>query len=697
MIRNAKIMKTAMLAACALFLISLGIGVFCILSFSIKTASIVILVGGLLSLALLFAACYLLNTREDEETQKDDYEFFQSLVPEANKNPEKFGAKLGRLTSQSTQYIALLIAVSLEAATGVIVLSLYVSISARISFYIALGLLTIVFLLIRSLFVKVEDIEYPSEMIATLQNWPELLGIVSRVQKSVDARPIHRVAVVPGDGCSVSSKSNSLGFNVKNTLQIGHYLLGFCDEEEMKALLAHEFSHISNKDTLIGFKFYANQVRWEQLSARAARQNFIIRILFGEFAFYYSKNLSIYHAALGKALEYHADQRGVSLTSPEVFARMLYKVLYLSNFRGGVSLPEINEASQIPVDFYTQDFARLRNGLDAGKTAFDQHLASSVSMEFDSHPSFVERLSKVNMDAFSYEIQLNPSTPLQKECDAQLPYYDDLWFSSITEEWNDYKEGQTEAQKIVDAYQKDFKNEEACWEYGIALEQLGKYPEAIAFYDEMKLNYPINFTIDFRKGLCLLSLDNEEGLTLLKESANQDPYLIEGALDIIYDYLMSHNQQDTFEEYRAWFEDRSKVLNQLQKESRGIEGGDVLMPVDLDSAMQQAVIQGFSTQKRVSAVYFLQKEVKVAGTSPLLVGFETGIYDANQKDTDAVAEIMNELSPQVGFDSYVVYPYEGNVMLFLKTFLDIDGAKIYTKKMAKESQRKIGDADTVEN
>jgi len=282
---------------------------------------------------------------------------------------------------------------------------------------------------------------------------------------------------------------------------------------------------------------------------------------------------------LGKALEYHADLRGVSLTSPEVFARMLYKVLYLSNFRGDVSLAEIAEASQIPVDFYTQDFARLRKGLNSEKTAFDQRLASSVSMEFDSHPSFQERMSRVAADAFSYEINLEPSAPLQKECDAQLPYYDALWFDSIMEEWNEYKKGQVEAQKIADEYHKDFKNEEACWQYGMALEQLGKHPEAIEFYNEMKLNYPTNFTIDFRKGICLLSQENEEGLTLLKESANQDPYLIEGALDMIYDYLMSHNKQDAFEEYRAWVEERSKVLKQLQKEERGIRVGVILVQV----------------------------------------------------------------------------------------------------------------------
>lgn len=683
--QNVQKVSRAIALGVVLVLAGAGAGIFCFPIYSFMGAGIALGAGGLLCLGLLFLTCYRLDLPDGKAFDEAATAYFHALVPEAAKNPRAFAARIKRVTNQSTWYSVLLFVAALEASAGIVAVALSYSGTIRPALYAVAGLVAILGILGRSLFVKIDEPDYPSEMVADTAAWPALLRLLEEVRAALGARPIHRLVVVPGEGCSVSSTANPFGFGSRNTMELGLYLPAVLEEDELRALFAHELNHISNKDTLIGFKSTLNRVRWKAMRDQAMEKNFITRVLFGGFAEYYYQTLTVHHAAVGKPHEFLADSRAVGLAGPEAFASMLYKAHYLSEFMGdGIDFSKLTDASGIPSDYYSADLRRLTSETPSEKAAFDQRLRDGKSGDFDTHPSFAERLEAAGAPGFDYNVSLAPGTAIRGELTRSLPYYDHLWKAHMLKEWESYQEEQEDARHIVEKFDGALSDADDCFEYAMALETLRRYEDALAFYDRMEKTEFASPVLTFRRGLCHLALDRDEGLDLVRKAAEENPYLVEGAMDLVYGYLASRGRFEELEKSREWFEGKSEVLDQLNREQSGISKGDTLLPVALDADMKARLGEKFFGLKRVSNVYFLCKDVQLADMGPLFVGFETGVYDANKKDTAKVSEVIEEFLPELGFEGYAVYPYEGNVLLFTRTFLDISGARIYSRRETKK-------------
>lgn len=679
-----KVSRTIVLGV-VLVLAGAGAGIFCFPIYSFMGAGIALGTGGLLGLGVLFLTCYRLDLPEGKAFDDAATQYFHKLVPEAAKNPQAFAGRIKRVTNQSTWYSALLFVSALEASAGIVAVALSYSGTIRPALYAVAGLVAILGILGRSLFVKLDEPDYPPEMVADPAAWPTLLRLLEEVRAAMGARPIHQLVVVPGEGCSVSSTANRFGLGGRNTMELGLYLPAVLSEDELRALFAHELNHISNKDTLIGFKSQLNRIRWKAMRDQAMEKHFIIRVLFGGFAEYYYQTLTVHHAAVGKPHEFLADSRAVGLAGPESFASMLYKVHYLSEFMGdGIDFNQLKDASGIPSDYYSADLRRLASETPEKKAGFDQRLRDGKSGDFDTHPSFAERLAAAGATGFDYSVSLTPGTKVQEELARSLPYYDNLWKTHMLKEWESYQEEQAEARQIVQKFDGALTDVDDCFEYAMALETLRRYEDALAFYDRMEQTEFASPVLTFRRGLCHLALDRDEGMDLIRKAAEENPYLVEGAMDLVYGYLASRGRFEELEKSREWFEDKSEVLDRLNQEQSGISKGDTLLPVALDADVKARLAEKFFGLKRVSNVYFLRKDVQLADRGPLFVGFETGIYDANKKDTAKVSEIIEEFFPELGFEGYAVYPYEGNVFLFTRTFLDVAGARIYSRREYKK-------------
>lgn len=683
--QNVQQVSRAIALGVVLVLAGAGAGMICFPIYSFMGAGIALGAGGLLCLGLLFLTCYRLDLPEGKAFDEAASAYFHALVPEAAQNPQAFASRIKRVTNQSTWYSALLFLSALEASAGIVAVALSYSGTIRPALYAVAGLVAILGILGRSLFVKIDDPDYPAEMIADAAAWPALNRILEEVRAALGARQIHRVVVVPGEGCSVSSTANRFGLGSRNTMEIGLYLPAVLSEDELRALFAHELNHISNKDTLIGFKSTLNRIRWKAMRDQAMEKSFITRVLFGGFAEYYYQTLTVHHAAVGKPHEFLADSRAVILVGSEAFASMLYKAHYLSEFMGdGVDFNKLKDASDIPADYYSADLARLTTETPEKKTDFDQRLREGTSGDFDTHPSFAERLSAAGATDFDYQVSLSPETPIRGELARRLPYYDELWNEHMLKEWESYQQEQADARQTVEKFNGALSDVDDCFEYAMALETLGRYEDALAFYDRMEQSEFASPVLTFRRGLCHLALEKDEGMELIRKAAEENPYLVEGAMDLVYGYLASRGRFEELEKSREWFEDKSEVLDRLNQEQGGISKGDTLLPVELDSDMKARLDEKFFALKRISNVYFLRKHVRLADMGPLFVGFETGIYDANKKDTAKVSEVIEEFLPELGFEGYAVYPYEGNVLLFTRTFLDISGARIYSRREYKK-------------
>lgn len=211
---------------------------------------------------------------------------------------------------------------------------------------ICMGILILIFLF-KFIFVKnVVDRSHLVEI--TKEEEPELFEFIAEIVKSVQTNFPKKVYLSSDVNASVFYDSNfwSMFFPVKKNLQIGVGLINSVSELELKAILAHEFGHFSQRSMKVGSYVYnVNRILHDMLynndSYNSIAQSW--GNVNGYFAFftgiaikivlgiqwvlqqvYQVVNLNYY--ALSRQMEFHADAVAASVTGSQPLITSLLRL-----------------------------------------------------------------------------------------------------------------------------------------------------------------------------------------------------------------------------------------------------------------------------------------------------------------------------------------------------------------------------------
>ncbi len=305
------------------------------------------------------------------------------------------------------------------------------------------------------------------------------------------APKIHHVYVVPGDNCAVGLYTDFFGIRKKNIMEIGISLIAFCSEDELTALFAHELAHIGNRDTYIGYQANVNMLRWDFLRKKVEKENQFIRFILGKFANFYTRYLSIHMAAISKPHEYAADAVAAKVTSPKMFAKMLYKTSYLSKIEtDGIDFFNIHSEEDLPTDFLSSTLDQMRCNKDLHFADFQKTLNQKRSHIYDRHPSFSERLENLGLEHYEASPDLNQATPSDEGYANILAYYNRQWHQDLVEDWKEFQEQKEYDENLVKQFPEDYEDIGTCMRTGWALLRLRRREEAIGLFQKLVEIYP---------------------------------------------------------------------------------------------------------------------------------------------------------------------------------------------------------------
>jgi heat shock protein HtpX len=196
-------------------------------------------------------------------------------------------------------------------------------------------------------------------------------------------------------------------------------IMGLLDKDELKAVLAHEMSHIKNRDVLtitllsvIPIILY--RIAWQFLffgGRRDRNQSNTMLVGLVAFLFYFLTNLLVLYAS--RIREYFADKGSIDLGSkPSHLASALYKLVY-----GSARMPKeaIKDVEGLKA-FFASDPSRALNELkelkdldmDHSGTISDRELAAlqnkTVNLGFgdklmellSTHPNMLKRIKRLS-------------------------------------------------------------------------------------------------------------------------------------------------------------------------------------------------------------------------------------------------------------------------------------------------------------
>jgi Zn-dependent protease with chaperone function len=160
---------------------------------------------------------------------------------------------------------------------------------------------------------------------------PALFAAIDETRRALRAPRVHRVLLENDLNAAVIQhpRLGILGWH-ENVLFLGLPLLQSLDEAQFRAVLAHEFGHLSGAHSRFGGWIQRLEATWRRLLSRLEEEEHWSTFIFRPFFRWYSPYFAAYTFVLRRANELEADRDASELTS----ARALGDALVSLNLKG---------------------------------------------------------------------------------------------------------------------------------------------------------------------------------------------------------------------------------------------------------------------------------------------------------------------------------------------------------------------------
>lgn len=290
-------------------------------------------------------------------------------------------------------------------------------ISIKLVVILLVGTLAIVGALFKSLFVRVED-EDPGERV-DLGKAPKLRAVLDEVAAKVGTRPVDNVYLSPGADIAVFERGSALeklSGRSERCFILGVAVLDGMSARQLKAILAHEYGHFSNRDTAGGGLALAARRSMILFAEGLAREGMATPInpswLF--VSSFYKLFLRISQGA-SRLQEVLADRWAVYSYGAEAFEGGLRHVIDRElrfDMDTDAYLEAVVESKQPLRNLYEESLGHVSDDPEAGIEARVQEIIEAEPSPFDSHPRPLDRFR------WAHALECDPPDDADGDADA---------------------------------------------------------------------------------------------------------------------------------------------------------------------------------------------------------------------------------------------------------------------------------------
>ncbi|WP_147341195.1 M48 family metallopeptidase [Actinomadura logoneensis] len=238
----------------------------------------------------------------------------------------------------------------------------------------------------------------PGGLRVTEADQPRLWAEVRALADEVRA-PVPRVIrVVPDANAAVHQRVWLFGLiRGRVTLVVGAALFATLDRAELRAVLAHEFGHVSGGDTRLGPLVYRSQRRLERTVAALQGSDKALDAQLARVIGVYLRLCMRVTLAVSRSQERAADRSAARVAGPEALASALTAIsaqsVLFQRFTVGFAVP-LWKAGRYPTDLYggLRAFIAEPCQREEAEKLREAALARPTG-RWDSHPSLGERLA----------------------------------------------------------------------------------------------------------------------------------------------------------------------------------------------------------------------------------------------------------------------------------------------------------------
>jgi hypothetical protein len=415
----------------------------------------------------------------------------------------------------------------------------------------------------------------------------------------------------------------------ENTLFVGLPLLQALSPEQARAVLAHEFGHLSGAHSRFGGFIYRVRATWSRLLAKLEEDDHWSGFVFRPFFRWYSPYFDAYTFVLARANEYAADADGAEISSPrdlgEALVSVKLKDAYLDHrFWNWVS----GQASLRPEPDVTP-YTRMAETLPAGPEREDaehwlpQYLARETTLA-DTHPCLRDRLAALGVEArVPAAVEHSAAAAWLGERHAALAArFDDEWRANSEENWRShYAEVREKEERIDELASKggrDSLEEAEAWEQAWLVEERRTLEEALPLYVAYAERFPDIPRARYHAGRVLLAAGDQAGIAHLEASMEHAQDAIVPGCDFIANFLDARGDADAAARYRERRDAHQRKLDAIAEERDTLPIDIEYLPHGADAEHIAELAEDLRAMPKVKQAWLLRRPLELS-EAPLYV------------------------------------------------------------------------------
>ena len=532
---------------------------------------------------------------------------------------------------------------------------------------------------------------------------PALFDLIDEISKALNGPKVKHVLVNDQFNAFAPQIPQFGMFGwLNNYLVVGLPLMRAFSPEEFRALLAHEFGHLSSKHAWFRRWIYSVRLSWDQVLDRVHEERSYAAFLFEPFLNWYAPYMNIYSFVLARDQEREADRYAVELAGKDTTALALIRSetkergvmedFWPKFFRGA------NDQPLTPRDTFTQVLAGYEQPI--GHTKAQRWFLEALRVPTgyaDTHPSLGDRLAAIGFQRDEAEITRLIEAVVKadeiKESAAsryldQLP--DDfelsmnrLWRERVAHAWNErHNDIKTLRKRLTELDEQ--ANTRALtvdeqWERVVALAETESREAAAPAMKTLLDEAPQHVSANFTLGGLLLEQGNAEGVAYLERTIPVNSNAASQACEIISGFYLEQGNNEMAETYRQRAEEHYMKALCFQEQATNFAVSDKFAPHGLEQSRVEQLQAQLAKVYGLAAAYLVRKIVD--GTEqPLYVLAVVASYTwkdgVSGKHIDPLFE---DLSAKVELPSPVsVLSLDGPYGDMLDHISRIPGAQLYS-------------------
>lgn len=563
--------------------------------------------------------------------------------------------------------------------------------------YLLIVLFGLAFVILRSLWI---DFPEPEGQELKYDDAPRLFDMVNEVRAATNGPRLYKVLLTEEYNASIVQRPRFGAFGWhQNYLQVGLPLLRALSPTDIRAVLAHEFGHLSGSHGKFTSWIYRVRQTWIQVLQNLQKHRRDGAGVFFTFFNWYAPYFEAYSFVLARAQEYEADRCAVAVSGKENTARALINLRLKGKSLTEEFWPSLYRRADTEPEPPRESFAEMLQSLhhpispDKAQVWFSQSLTTRHRFD-DTHPALADRLAAIgyadvrqtaSLESF---VVAGDETRADQYLLARLPAefierQNDLWKEEMAQRWSErYKYVAEADQKLAEFDEKVRTAEltvEERWERARFMAGKEGSVAALALVKEVLALDPDHAGANYTLGEALLEHGDETGIKHIEVAMEKDMNAIPAGCEIISAFLTARDRAGETEKYRECIDGYYNEVALGQQERETITVTDEFESHGLtDEALEELRTQ-LAKVPLLARAYLVKKVCKHFPDSPAYVLGVTSkrfLYSLHLEGRDT--KLINQLAEDVSCTGYTfIIPLEHKHKPLIKIFKRIEGAEIY--------------------